>query len=478
MDPLGKLSHMGIAKELEFGTAVAALDYLKFSSESLSLKIDELMDASIQAGQDEPPSYEGLGTIAGNTVHEAHPIGLGHFLRAWFGQPLTSTIDTGMYQHNYTPVTHLIPATRKGTADAGSTATTLVDAAQTWVVDQWAGWWIHVVTGTSAGTYRMIVSNDATTLTFATATAPDATSIYEIVAGPENSILPPYTIEVNRDVPGSTSAFQYKGMVANTLAFSIGVGAKILTLTAGWLGKDVANIAASTVVHATTEPFKWSQVKVGIGLNTSGVSLGIHSTTTLADTTKTWVVNEMAGKLLMKTAATLGQTEVRPIASNTSTVLTVSPAFIDAPIDTDTYKIFDCPDTVESLEFTLDNGVVALPTLNATKRVSRMVGDSFRTGSMTMTVIPQNVTDYASFYAAWATKEVLVWYKGDLITPATAKYNDLAFYFPKVLITAYPVNVGGPGRITVAIAAKMKYNSTVGYLVKSWLNNTRASYSA
>lgn len=475
MDPLGKLSHMGIAKEVEFGTPVAALDYLKFSSESLSLKIDELMDASIQASPDEPASYEGLGTVAGNTVHEVHPIGLGHFLRAWFGQPASAAIDTGLYQHNFVPVTHLVPATRRGTAESGST-TTLADTNQAWVVDQWTGWWLHIISGTGAGTYRIIVSNTATELTVATmGAAPSTDSCYEIIAGPENCILPPYTIEIDRNIPGCTTAFQFKGLVANTLAFSIGVGAKILTMTAGWIGKDVGVIAKTTVVHATTEPFRWSQVKVGIGLNASGTATG-GSADTVVNGTAGFVVDALIGKLIMKTNAAGTQSEVRPITDNDATTVTVSPGFVDAAIATDTYRIYDCPDVVESLEFTLDNGVIPLPTLNATKRISRIVADSFRTGSMTMTVIPQNMTDYSTYYTGWATKEILVWYKGQNI--AGNKYNDLTFLFPKVLITAYPVNVGGPGRITVAIAAKIKYDSTMGFIAKCILNNARAVYGS
>jgi len=304
---------------------------------------------------------------------------------------------------------------------------------------------------------------------------PSTDSVYEIVAGPENSILPSYTMEINRDIPGSTAAFQFKGLVANTLAFSMGVGTKLLTLTAGWLGKDCVNIAKTTPTLPTTEPFKWSQVKVGIGLSTSGTATG-GTISTLVDTAKTFVVDAMIGKLIKKLNAAGTKSEVRPITDNDATSVTVSPSFVDIAIATDTYEIYDCPDVAESVEFALDNGLAALPTLNYSKRISRIVGDSFRTGTMTMTVIPQSITDYSSFYASWATRKILIWFKGQVI--AGTNYYDLAFLFPKVLITAYPVNVGGAGRVTVAIAAKLKYDSTSGYLVKSWLNNITSSYGA
>ena len=69
-----------------------------------------------------------------------------------------------------------------GTATSGST-TTLVDTAQNWAVNQWAGYFILVVSGTGAGQTIKILSNTATTLTFAAATAPDATTVYQICGG-------------------------------------------------------------------------------------------------------------------------------------------------------------------------------------------------------------------------------------------------------------------------------------------------------
>ena len=49
----GKLTHLGIAPETTFGTAVGATSYLKYSSESLSLGIEDLMEASLNAIRDE-----------------------------------------------------------------------------------------------------------------------------------------------------------------------------------------------------------------------------------------------------------------------------------------------------------------------------------------------------------------------------------------------------------------------------------------
>jgi len=66
------------------------------------------------------------------------------------------------------------------TATGGST-TTLVDSAQSWETDQYAGYWLFCRDGTGEGQKVRITSNTATTLTFsAVTTGFDATSVYEI----------------------------------------------------------------------------------------------------------------------------------------------------------------------------------------------------------------------------------------------------------------------------------------------------------
>lgn len=73
--------------------------------------------------------------------------------------------------------------TANGTATSGST-TTLVDSSKSWDVDEFAGLWVMIIDGTGEGQMVKIVSNTATTLTFAAiTTAPDATTVYQITAG-------------------------------------------------------------------------------------------------------------------------------------------------------------------------------------------------------------------------------------------------------------------------------------------------------
>jgi hypothetical protein len=68
-----------------------------------------------------------------------------------------------------------------GTATAGG-ASTLTNAAKSWLTNQWANSQIRIVSGTGAGQIRTIASNTGTVITTSASwtTNPDATSVYNI----------------------------------------------------------------------------------------------------------------------------------------------------------------------------------------------------------------------------------------------------------------------------------------------------------
>lgn len=147
----------------------------------------------------------------------------------------------------------------RGIASASSTTTTLVDASlgvdrAAWRVNQWAGYWVYIYSGTGAGQIRQIASNTSTTLTWSTAgTAPTATSRYFI------------------------------------------------------LGFDA-------------------------GTATSGAA------TTITDSTKSWAVNRWSNYAVRILAGT-GAGQIRPIASNTATALTIVGSWDTNPDNTSVFVI-------------------------------------------------------------------------------------------------------------------------------------------
>lgn len=106
--PQGALTHIGVGKETTWGTAVAATDYLRFLSESLTEEIEQVTSEALGGIFDEAASYEGARTVAGDVVVEAYPNALGYLLRAAFGAPVTTQPDAAgnptVYQHVFTPV--------------------------------------------------------------------------------------------------------------------------------------------------------------------------------------------------------------------------------------------------------------------------------------------------------------------------------------------------------------------------------------
>lgn len=69
---------------------------------------------------------------------------------------------------------------KTGTATGGST-TTLVDTAAGWTISALIGKWVRITAGAGIGQTRRITANTGTTLTVATWTAADTTSVYEVI---------------------------------------------------------------------------------------------------------------------------------------------------------------------------------------------------------------------------------------------------------------------------------------------------------
>ena len=162
----------------------------------------------------------------------------------------------------------------------GGTTTTLIDASlgvdrAAWAINEWAGYWVYITSGTGEGQIRQVLSNTATTLTWTTAgTATDATSQYTL------------------------------------------------------LGFD-----GGTATSATS--------------------------TTLVDSTKTWAVNRWANYNVRILSGT-GAGQVVPIASNTSTTLTIVGNWEVTPNTTSVFAIQGDPDKA----YIFAGGIAGVPIFN------------------------------------------------------------------------------------------------------------------
>lgn len=194
-----------------------------------------------------------------------------------------------------------------GTASAGgsSTITTV-----TTLPGSIAGYTIRITAGTGAGQERVIASNTYganAVITVGTpwSTNPDNTSQYLLLTGRY------YTLN------GSNSpAFRYYDMATNAWSSALSTGGGLVTGAGYWA---MASTPAYGSVTAT-------------GTATAGAS------TTLTNSGKAWAVNQWTNSQVRITSGT-GAGQVRTVASNTATVLTVSSAFGTNPDATSVYAL-------------------------------------------------------------------------------------------------------------------------------------------
>lgn len=466
----GKLTHFGIAKEVTFGTAVGATAYLPYNSETLTLGIEELIEVSNKARHDEGVSYEGLNTSAGDSVHEVHPAGLGYLLRSALRSP-TTVDNTGSYTHVFQP-----PSGRAILVDTAQATTSGTEIVLTSITadDMYNGNWCHIKTGTAAGQWVIITDSVASSDKISVVTSPAcvAGDTLEIMTGPEHCSLPPYTLEVHRDLTATTPAFRYTSCVVNALNFTIGAANKIMTATASWLGKSASNIADTTPSLPTTDPFMWDDCVIGIDAVAEATASGAGTTTTLVDT-GTWTASAQIGNLVLTTGGT-GANQCRRIASNTTDALTVSPAWDVAPDATTTYKTFTANNLLPDLTFGWTNNLVATPTMNYSNEIYKLEQSDKRVGTMTPTFIPEQITDFSTYFQGWTTREWCLFFQGGQITGN--HYYSLVFHLPRVRFTAYPINVGGAGPLRVGATCKIKYDTTATYSIKAILQNNTSAY--
>ena len=241
------------------------------------------------------------------------------------------------------------------TSAQASGVTTLTDTNKNWGssytasgvanVNNWAGYQVRALMGTNITQSRRILYNSATVLTTADVnigsyevwsnvpflTLPAAGVLYQI----ESSTI---TVDTNWDiVPDNTSRYviesggvwlmgSYGSLPYYTLQYYD-------ILTDIWYCKtaitNLTNASPTDLVieTATDNSCVWY----------SGTATGIHSTTTLQDTTQNWTVNALAGlALFIWTGTGRGQQVV--ITSNTSNTLTF-PVITTAADSTSQYQI-------------------------------------------------------------------------------------------------------------------------------------------
>ncbi|MBA7498293.1 hypothetical protein ES704_01028 [subsurface metagenome] len=487
--PQGNRGHIGIRKEtttLGWGVRDGTGNnnvFLPFVSETLTANIEEVLSAIQRGERDEPKSYHGQRDFAGDVVVEVHPHSFGHILRSAINKPnpsgefasskITVIADCETkWEHDDAVITSLDPnEKRKGKnsckiqVSEGALAVPTVLASQEFadsllttshykfwlrcsiplaendvkfrVSDQPLGadtgaedtvtipemptaykWYEHRIAKGDVGDLGAAISCalvqfvDKGEMTLwiddvriVETGAPAATSAIEHVFTPiktrteefhPDCPLRPYTLEVYKDDGGD--AFQFLGAVVNKLSLSFSTTDKILKATLGIIAKDLGKITPTLPGLEPTNPFLWSDARIF-----------------------------MANK--------------------------------DAVVDIE--EVTNRCNDLESFKVDFDNNCIAKFALNNTAIARKFIFNGY-------VAIPVNfVVDFISrtefdHFIDGTERQFIIVLDGDVIKPDN---GELTFKFrlridlPLVRYTAYPINTGGPGRLSAAVVGKAKYSS-------------------
>ncbi len=271
-----------------------------------------------------------------------------------------------------------------------NTSTTLNDTSQSWTTNQWAGFEVAIVSGKGAGQIQTITGNTANQLTIGGAwtTTPDTTSHYAVY--PQFQADPPggsaFQDNVTRydilDQPVETEVEVSSGsnpLFLHTRYRYDPNGNAVLTIepegNATAMVYDERNLVFQSIAGATSPPpltllapsdprnynvrgglaatmtydddVNGNLVEVVASDDTdgslannsklpSGTSSGGDTATTLRDAHQSWLTNQWQGRTVLIVSGT-GAGQVRVIASNTGSQLTVTAAWTVTPDNTSVY---------------------------------------------------------------------------------------------------------------------------------------------
>jgi hypothetical protein len=314
--PQGRLGHIGMGKEVTFGTPVAATRYFQFVNESLYTPIGEVTPPAVVGQFDEGPTFLGVREHKGKVRFNVFPDFFGMLLVAGWGvdtlvaaqaAPGLAAATTGGSLATGTIFVKTAPIFGRpggagivanpasyigvvGTSSAeasvavtGPTASVTVTPAAVANATGFIVWY-----GTAAGAENLAMVTSGASLIITTTTvggAVAATSAAGFAVTPgsaynlhvfnprqttwgTNSAVQPLTFEVARDL-GAANVWQYTGTVLEKLMWQISVmkGAHIdakMLAEIDVIAKSYALITGTQQVFDPQIPFLFNQAKVSL----------------------------------------------------------------------------------------------------------------------------------------------------------------------------------------------------------------------
>jgi len=484
---LGNRGFIGIKKEVTWKTRTDDNNdvYLPFVSEGLTRDIEDVISAIQRGILDEPKSYQGEKAFGGPLVVEVHPLSIGHILRSALGAPadkgVASSTETEIcdceteWDSVDTTITSLSTDKKKGTYSSkiqvtkGHVATNVIASAVITerdlvgppAVTQYK-FWLKGDKVTADGDLKFRISEgllggDAETHDDVVILAMDVASVWtehtidigsitdmdkaiSIALIMENE-LNEFTVQIDDVrvvVAGSADkAFKHEFTPMQTLDEEFGAGAKDTPL---W--------------PYTLEVFRdegQSYQFLGCVVNTMALSFSISDKILKANL---GIIAGNAG-YVDKTGNALEATN--PFVWSDAKI---NLADKGATIDED-----DRYDDLESFTLNWDNKCIAKYALNNTATPRKIIRTGYREIPISLTVDFTDKTEYNKFLDGEERKMRILFTGAKITNDAAETPFSLQFDIPLLRYLAWPVGIGGPGRMSVAVTGKAKYDSTYALLV-------------
>ena len=492
--PQGSRGYIGYKKETTWGTDIggAATRFFPFVSENLIPKIPDLLSAAQRGILDEPKSYQGEKSFDGDLLVEVHPVSIGHILRSALGAPagevLASSTETEfcdcetVWEHDDYVITSLDPSDKKkGTysskiqvskgAGVGVLASREISFDFKTQATTSYKFWIKSSIALAANDLGFIVSAE---------TLGTEGAAFDLVNIPEI------------DTPNKWYEFTIAVGVVSDMDTAISCAIKMLVnkdefeLRVEDFRAVVAGEGDKAYKHVFT-PMQTKAQEFAEGAQNSPLwpyTFDVFRDEGLPFALLGAVVNTMAlsfsttDKILKAACGIIAKNQAVGTAAGIALEATKPFVWENAKIGIGGTAAAARNNNLESFGLTWDNKCIAKYFLNNTAIPGRIIRDGIREIPVSFVIDFVDRTEYNHFLNGEERQfQILLEGAKVPLDAANIPYT-LQLDLPLVRYLAYPLNIGGPGRLTCAVTGKAKYSN--GHVLQASLINAErtAEYAA
>ena len=486
--PQGSRGRIGIKKEKIWGTRDGGGDsdiFLPFASESLTTNIEELLSAAQRGILDEPKSYQGEKSFGGDVVVEVHPWSIGYLLRGALGVPdaevAAKTTETELdncdtkWVGDDSIVSTVDPTDKKkGTAAVklivpkGVAADTLLATKDFTKVDMHSDThikiWIKSSIAMIKADLKFIVSEVAA------------------CAGEANGKQQEKEISILNEGEWTVVTITLDTMTNYDEVISIGIRLinpkDEFTLRIDDVRRVVTGAESTVAFQHVFTPMQLVTDEFHADCPLFPYTLEVFPDQGKAFRFVGAIINTLA--LNFSTTDKILKATCGIIAKNASLQDTIGGLVLEAtkPFVWENAVISiggSQNNDLESFGLTWDNKCVAKYFLNNTAIPGKIIRDGFRTIPVSFVIDFVDKTEY-NYFLLGTERSFQIKFEGAICdaTPEPDILYTLQIDLPLVRYLAYPINIGGPGRLTCAVTGKAKYDSTYA-LLATLINKRRTA---